>query len=268
MDDLEFRRRVYADPRLRDPELASVAQGDTARMRFVREVLRFEERLEAALDVPVPEGLADRVLLRRHLAEEQGQDPAAFERRLSAALAVDVPDGLAARILLRQGLAEQRRRQRVWRGTLALAASVLLSVSLVIALWPQSTTLEESVLAHIHHELNKLSEQHDIPESRLRMVAQKNGAEIVGEIGPVRYAGLCPMREHEGAHIILAGEKGPVTVFLMPHERVASARDVADERFTGRIVPVPNGSMAIVGEQGESIPAIEQRLRGALRFTS
>jgi hypothetical protein len=129
-------------------------------------------------------------------------------------------------------------------------------------------TLEESVLAHVHHEVSKLSEQNSVPEAQLRMVARKNGAEVVGEIGEVRYAGLCPMREHEGAHIILAGQKGPVTVFLMPQERIASAREVADERFSGRIVPVPNGSMAIVGEQGESLTEIEQRLRGALRFTS
>jgi hypothetical protein len=269
MDDLEFRRGVLADPQLRDRDLVRAAQSDPARTRFVNEMRRFERRLEEALEVTVPEGLAERVLLRRSMDGQRSQaQQGAFERRLSDALDVDVPEGLAARILLRQGIAEQRRRQRIWRGGLALAASVLLSVTLTVFLWPKSVTLEESVLAHIHTEIKELAQRGPVSESQLRMVMHKNGAELVGEIGKVNFVKLCPMRKREGGHIILAGQMGPVTVFLMPEERISAPVEVADERFAGRIVPVANGSMAIVGERGEPVAEIEHRLRGALRFTS
>lgn len=231
MDDLEFRRRVYADPLLRDPDLAREARARPARARVVEEAARLERRIGEALEVEVPAGLADRILLRR-------------------------------------GIDAGRRRRRMWQGGLSLAAGVVLASWLVLVLWPQPQSLEASVLAHVHREIEKLEASRTVSLDDLRRVTSRTGADLVGELGEVRFADLCPMRKGTGAHLVLAGQRGPVTVFLMPGEAVRERIALADERFVGRIVPTSNGSMAIVAESGEPLGSVERRLRSALRFRS
>lgn len=271
MDDLEFRRRLLADPSLSDPELAAAVAADPARQRAADEAARLERGIRAALEVEVPQDLADRVLLRQAIAEHNDdvdRGAGQFEQRLRSAMKVDAPDGLEARILLRQGLAERRRRQTFWRSGLALAASVVVAAWTFLALWPSSQPLEASVIAHINHEINLLSQDGQVPDFMVKAVTQPSGVNVVGDLGTVRHASVCQMRRYPGSHLVLAGTQGPVTVLIMPQERVSEPMTITDDRFAGRIVPTVNGSMAIVGEQGEALDEIETRLRSSLVFAS
>jgi hypothetical protein len=65
MNCLEFRREKLADPR-RLSARGGGAPDDCAACRgFAAEINENEARLAAVLDVPVPEGLAERIVLRR-----------------------------------------------------------------------------------------------------------------------------------------------------------------------------------------------------------
>ena len=65
MNCLEFRREKLADPRRVSPE-ADTHLNDCAACRgFAAEINDNEAQLAAALAVPVPEGLAERIVLRR-----------------------------------------------------------------------------------------------------------------------------------------------------------------------------------------------------------
>lgn len=64
MSCLEFRREKLADPRRLSPQAQAHAAGCTACAAFAREVDATESELDRALQTPVPEGFADRIILR------------------------------------------------------------------------------------------------------------------------------------------------------------------------------------------------------------
>jgi hypothetical protein len=64
MNCLEFHREKLADPRRLSPEARSHAQTCASCDAFARSVDETERGLEQALATPVPEGLADRIILR------------------------------------------------------------------------------------------------------------------------------------------------------------------------------------------------------------
>ena len=62
---LEFRREKLADPRHLSPDALAHLNECAACRGFAAEINENEARLAAALAVPVPEGLAERIVLRR-----------------------------------------------------------------------------------------------------------------------------------------------------------------------------------------------------------
>ena len=66
MNCLEFHRAKLADPRRLSPEARSHAGGCASCAAFAASVDEAEREIEHTVSVPVPEGLADRALLRAH----------------------------------------------------------------------------------------------------------------------------------------------------------------------------------------------------------
>lgn len=90
--------------------------------------------------------------------------------------------------------------------------------------------------------------------------------ELQGNLGLIHYAGTCHIRKHDGVHLVMQGEIGPVTVLFMPGEEITRSSDITNGRFRGVIVPTPNGSMAILGEEGEPIQRIEEQLKSSVSW--
>ena len=84
----------------------------------------------------------------------------------------------------------------------------------------------------------------------------------------VIYAGACQIQRHLGTHLVLQSRTGPVTVLLMPGEYVARHMAIRDPHFQGVILPVRNGSIAIVGQNAASIEPIEHELHNLLEVVS
>jgi hypothetical protein len=55
-------------------------------------------------------------------------------------------------------------------------------------------------------------------------------------------------------------------VFFMPGEMTAEVVEVESERFSGRILPTAWGSIAVVGETGEALEGLGERLVTAVRW--
>jgi hypothetical protein len=191
----------------------------------------------------------------------------AFERTLAEAVKVEVPEGLASRALLvhRVSLegAKRVRRRRV--GLAAFTAGLGLAGGW-LALRPQP--LDRAVLAHIEKEPSHLADRRLLSPAQVNQALAPIGMTVSAEMGPVHYAGTCRIRRSLGAHLVLPGKKGPVTVLVMPGEPVDGCRPVRDGRFVGIILSAGGGSLAIVGEPGEALDWIESRLRRAVRFAS
>jgi len=227
MDDSEFRQRCLEDPECQDPEFlrkAAKNPEDAALLRSWRE-----------LDGKI-----------RDVANE-----------------IDPPAGLNERIRERVAADKRRSSRNRWATPLTLAATVGLVALLGILLWVPSglEPIGDVVLDHIHRELHHLSDHDDVPPERLSRLLADYGATLRGDLGMVSFASACPMRKHKGAHLVVQGERGPITVLVMPGERVDARQVIEDTRFTGVILPMTAGAAAIVAEHGEPLGTFEQRLR-------
>lgn len=222
MNCLDFRRRLLADPGAIAPELVAHRDSCAACTGF---------------------------------ASEQNQ----HERHLAAALRIAVPEGMQARLLLRQNLAEAQARRR----HLAMAASILITAGTVGALaWVSqlSPAIDRAVLAHVREEPEHLKANARLSPREVNTALRPLGLTLASAPGEVNYAGICDIRQQPGAHLVVAGRQGPVTVLLLPSEQISSVRRFRDREWRGLIMPVNTGSMAIVGRPGEDLDEIARRL--------
>ncbi len=193
-----------------------------------------------------------------------------LEKQLRQAVQVPVPDGLAANILLRQSMRNVtplRSRRPVY---LALAASVLLAVTVTLGLWRQSTDMpmDREIIAyvdtHVHPVASATAQTVSMPQ--LNGMLREFGIRSAEVPGKVTMAERCIIRKRPGVHLVLQGEMGPVDVLLMPDEKVDKKMMLDSKDKHGMVVPCPRGSMAIVGRIGEPLDLYEQRLMGAFSW--
>jgi len=141
----------------------------------------------------------------------------------------------------------------------------------MLSLWTTSlerghATLAQSVLYHIDDEASHLHTAQPLSSERVRGVFARFGAELAEEIGPVHFAAECLMRERNGVHLVMPGKMGPITVFFMPGEMTGTEVPVDSARFAGRIIPTGWGSIAVVGENGEPLQGLGERLAAAVHW--
>lgn len=191
-----------------------------------------------------------------------------FDQRVAEALRVEVPPDLAARIILRQSIHRGGTRKGQRTRLYALAASMLVTVGLTAGLlmMTRPPPLDRAVVARINAVPEALVARQDISDEKLSRVLDTLGGELKGNIGKVNYASIYYVHDHACGHLVVTGAKRPVTILLMPGIYVEHRRAIHSPRFLGVIVPTANGSMAIVGEQGENLHAIEQRMRSAVTW--
>lgn len=190
------------------------------------------------------------------------------DNQLAEALRVEVPDNLASRIILRQSIFSSRAKQRKVRHMYALAAGVLLAIGLAGGWFIANHVpeVDRAVIARINAVPASRVAESQIPNAELIRVIRTVGGELNGKIGRVYYASIYYVREHQCGQLIVQGAVGPVTILLMPGVYIEGARDLHSSELNGIVVPTTNGSMAIVGEPGEPLHDIEQRMRAAVTW--
>jgi len=231
MNCLEFRRRFEAEPAAQDPELT-------------------RHRRECAL-------------CSAYVAKS-----AHFERKLGEAMRVEVPEGLISRIRLRQAFCAEHRRLRWRRLGLALAATLVLTMGVVVTGLREapSAGLDRAVLELIAQAQFSFQPRDPVALERIRSVLQPLGVDLTDEIGTVTFASPCVVRGRLAGHLVVQGEKAPITVLLMPRERVRERAPLTDDNMNGYLLPADEGAIAIIGAPGERLEAIEQRVRAAVRW--
>ena len=234
MNCLDFRRQILADPFCRDGELLAHEADCPSCAPFAREIRAQEIRLRSALqEISPPEGMAERIQL-------------------------------ATRFDLRSAV------QRRWWYSAAATVLMAIGISMVslfhTAIERGDITLAQSVLNHIEDESHHLREARPVSDVRLNRVFERFGAQLADNLGTVNFAAECLMRDRTGVHLVMPGKMGPITVFFMPGEMAESPLPVSSTRFAGKIVPTSWGSIALVGENGESLDGLGERLAAAVHW--
>jgi hypothetical protein len=240
MNFLEFKRRLMTDPGDRDPEFRAARKKDDAFARAAKKSDEFEEKLKQALDVPIPDKLADDIIFH------QSMQPV--------------------------------RQRRSMKRYLAVAAALVFSVVVTSIMWldSESPQAPESFHQHLawHWEMDgaaalQASEHAPSDEEHVRHIFSQMGVHLDHELmAQVKLSKFCPTPEGTGVHAVLDAGDGPVTLFYMPQTQVPDAPQsiLLPDGMEAWAFNLERGSMALVAEQGRDTPALATEIKRQLYF--
>ena len=199
----------------------------------------------------------------------------AFNEKIAAAMAINVPELTMPELPEIDtekvvSLVTRRPMQKpVW---FALAATVLLAVFVGIRTSDMGATygtLEEQVLAHVDHEPRALRvTSTPVSPGRLARAVPDNIAAVNHDAGLITYAQSCIINGKTIPHLVIQGEYGPVTILLMPEEKVAQATSLDGVNIRGVILPVGDGSIAIIGNREEQLDRIKENILDSVMWST
>lgn len=236
MDDLEFRRFLLAEPNSKDEKFEQAKNESPERAKQARdaEILDFE---------------------------------------LAQALNVDVPEGLCEKLILRQTLASHQHKKKRSRAHLALAASVALvmGISYNFMFSSAHNNIGDYALAHVYHEAEYFT-NNDASNVSLASLNSKmasfNGS-FTSTLGDLIFADYCRFDGMKSLHLVLRGEKSPVNVFIVPdNEQLSFSPTFSDQVLSGETLGFKGKNVIIVGDKSESLDYWRTTIKNNIQFST
>jgi len=249
MDELEFRKRVYANPGDLDEEVLEAARANPEYQKIVDETLEFENSLHSAmLSSETPPGLKAQLLAIPETAEQEGEAKPQSSSNVSPI----------------------RARKQSFFQYYAVAASLLLVVGIVFSVsfnsGPSSSDVVfgDSLLDHLYHDIEEIDDitngdnyavlaldevNISMANAGTRLVSYDNSPAL-----EVRSAKPCEiLPAYESAHLVIEGSYGAVSVIVINNSPVDVEFSISDSRFQGIVLPMEQGNMILVGEKNEDL---------------
>ena len=196
----------------------------------------------------------------------------ALDKSLIAAMEVSVPELVMPELPDIEtenvvSLSSHRRTPKpVWY---AIAASVLLAVFVGVRMTGPDVPLAEQVLAHVDREPAALQvSSKPVSDRQLSRAVPKNMATMNHEAGLITYAQSCSINGNDVPHLVIQGAKGPITILLMPEEKLAEAMTLDGVNVKGVILPVGNGSIAIIGDREEQLDQVKENVLNSVMWST
>ena len=235
MDELEFRRILYADPNCTDEEVLAAIADDPKKQAFYKELKQLDKEMHQASQIKVPDDLVHKLILRQTMASHKSS----------------------------------KVRNRI---QLAMAASVAFVVGVSFTMWQQNNLLDLSkqAIAHVHYEGDyALQAQENLSLQQVNAKLAKFGGEFSEDIGRVYYANFCDFENVRSLHMVLEGENGKVSVFVVPHNDAYLAEGLSsDTKYNSQAIDLKRASIIVVGEEGSNLSEMQQQLNKKIRFSA
>ncbi|MGL5303917.1 MAG: DUF3379 family protein [Aeromonas sp.] len=259
MDELEFRRTAMIQPHDQQPDFLKAATANPTHRHYLDEMQQFDRALTDAMQVPVPSGLAERILLRQ-----------AIQAAAHPQAKIPVPPPLSA-----NNDAIPLPPQTPWRH-IAMAASVafLLGISTrwitLPAHNPNDVSLADVAMAHVYGEsdlLNASSRSVNLRNINLKMA--KYGATLSEMDGlKVSYVSHCAFYQGPALHMVIQGEMGPINLFLVPKHVPLTLQQANfdDGSLKGEIVPLKGANLILIGKLTEPLTPVASKVQSQLQW--
>ncbi|MGV6852046.1 MAG: DUF3379 family protein [bacterium] len=229
MDDLQFRKQLLVDPFTQDSEFIDWCNTNPTAKLDLKAAQAFDKTLKKALELPVPEGLIDDILMQQNGAE----------------------------------VARKMRQKHV--GYFAIAASFVLSIGFGMQLWLSQPDLSTFAIQHYHHEPEAVLSTAEVSESDVDWLFSEYGLKVTKSLGKVTYLKRCPMFNKTGIHMVIQTAQGAVTVFYMPDKKLNGNSQIKDVGLHGELIAASKGVFAFLGRPGQSFIGVEHRISQSIR---
>jgi len=222
MNCLEFHRQKLADPRRLSAEAQAHAQACADCLAFARSVDETEGQLQQALATPVPEGVADRILLRVH--------------------------------------ASGRPAWRAWALAASVVIGVALTFALLQT--TPSGEYARLAIKHVVDEPESFQKLYNMEPAVIGEAMRSVGATLKEPIGRVRYVKLCPLEQGgTGWHIVFETPEGLATLILVPGKPPESMQVASASGWSALIRPIPHGYYAVVTASSKATSRVDRDIR-------
>ncbi|MDH5535602.1 MAG: DUF3379 domain-containing protein [Betaproteobacteria bacterium] len=234
MNCFEFRRLVLAEPRRMTGEQREHMARCEACAALAKEIEAFETAIHDAAAVPVPEGLAERVLLRGTMSRSA--------RAGAWALAASVLVVVGIGAYFYAGPGPEHEEHIVAAAQLGERHPAVAAISYVV-----------------DHESRLLRETPVLDTAVVRQALAHLGLKLPDSV-TMRYLGNCPVPGGIGEHVVLETDFGHVTLILVPNQPIAPRVIVADRKMTALVAPVRTGGYILVTDSVDKVRQAERLL--------
>lgn len=195
-----------------------------------------------------------------------------FDANLQSLLKVDVPEGLTDQILLEQSFAVENERIMNGRWHIAIAASVAFIIGITLPLLNNFShsplDIGEVAMQHVKAEYYFTAQSNE--RADLKMVNAKlarYGAEAHTQLGDVTYVNYCNFEGTPALHMVMEGEKGQITVFVVPADsEFIETKAFNNQHLKGITEKMGNANVVIVGERDESLQEVRQTMQNNIQW--
>lgn len=237
MDDLEFRKRALANPQDCDEDFVAATEASPQRQLLLQDAKELDTKIQAVLlSVSIPADLASRLK----------------SSPVQVAAVASLP------------VKPKTSRYFAMAASLVLAIGILFSSNL-LSTRPSAADLKfhDDIIGHVYREAPRYENSTvNLSWQQITQVISDAGGHLRDDERikkmRIKFANDCNViPSSKGAHIVLEGSKGSVSVIMIHNSPVSTEFDVDDPRFAGKIIPFGDGNVIILGEKEEPLESYE-----------
>ncbi|WP_133407533.1 DUF3379 family protein [Parashewanella tropica] len=231
MDELEFRRKAYAEPHSQDESFLEAANADSTKHDFLNDLKSLDNKIADALNVSTPEGMTERLILRQQLKHHQ-------------------------------------KVKRTTSFLVSMAASVAFVAGVTFTmLRTGEIDLSSYAIAHQHHAPASFSTENDIGFAKINHeldgIKGLKGAHFTKQPGQVVFSKYCDFQGIKGMHLVMQNKDGgQVTVFIIPNEdRMIAKSNFAKDGYEGMTFEQNGNYMILVGKEQQDLNYAKKEIK-------
>src|SRR5262249_12291053 len=127
--------------------------------------------------------------------------------------------------------------------------------------------LAQDVVAHVLEEPEATrSSDTRVAAAILDHELRVQGMRLAQPMDDVSFLGICSFRGHHVPHLVVQTQGGPVTVIVLPDEKVKSTERFDEQQYHGILVPTPRGSMAVLAIDGMLVQQVADKVRASIAW--
>ena len=182
-----------------------------------------------------------------------------FRSDVERTLATAVPEGLADRILLRVHGA--RPAWKVWALAASVVLAIGLGVTALLYQPASAQHYAQQAIEHVAMEPESFTTVHlaDVPS--VDELIRTSGGRLKAPLGKVRYVKLCPVESGTGWHIVFETPEGLATLLVIPGQPLGTTQHASSAEWSALARPTRRGYYAVVTPSAQATAQVDRLVR-------